>query len=63
MGMYIHTLGNNITKSRALFLQLIYTLSSQGETMQYILTVILKGCGSCEDNFVCGVYPTKTETL
>ena len=40
--IYIYTTGNDINKINVYFLQLIYTLTSQGETMQDILTDMFK---------------------
>ena len=40
MDIYIHIVGGGITKFNAYVLQIIGTLSSQGENTQYLLTNI-----------------------
>ena len=49
LDIYFHTMGNNITKFYAYFLQIIDTLVSLGETIQYLLANLFKGYGSCID--------------
>ena len=47
MDIYIHTVGNDITKFNAYFIQIIDTLASRCETAEDLLINLFNGYGDC----------------
>ena len=63
MDLYIHTVGNDITKFNTYLLQIIDTLASWLEKLQDTPKNIFKGYGACTDkSFVEYIYINRNST-